>query len=118
MLTKLILEQVEVDPMLVHSYVPDHMVSEVTQQLDTCSHDPDPLQDPIQIRDQATIFQGPWRGYIGKIVRVACPTLWVDPLARHKLLVEDMIPWESGELSSEGDTIGLSGLVTVSMDDA
>ena len=32
--------------------------------------------------------------------------------------MEDMIPWESGELSSEGNMIGLSGLVAVSMDDA
>ena len=64
MLAKLILEQVEVDPMLVHSYVHDHMVSEVTQRLNTYSHDPKPLQDPVQIGDQAIMFQGPWRGYI------------------------------------------------------
>ena len=103
--------------MLVHSYTPDHMVSEVTQWLDTYSHDPKPPQDPIQIGDRAIVIQGPWRGYIGRIVRVALPTLWVDPLARHKSLKEDMIPWGSSELSCEDDTIGLSGLLAVSVDD-
>ena len=46
--------------MLVHSYTPDHMVSEVTQRLDTYSHDPEPPQDPIQIEDHAIVIQGPW----------------------------------------------------------
>ncbi|KIM67432.1 hypothetical protein SCLCIDRAFT_20952 [Scleroderma citrinum Foug A] len=109
--------EVEVDPMLVHSYTPDHMVLEVTQRLDTYSHDPEPPQDSIQIGDCVIVIQGPWRGYIERIVRVALPTLWVDPLAHHKSLKEDMIPWGSSKLSCEDDTIGLSGLLAVSVDD-
>ena len=103
--------------MLVHSYMPDHMVSEVMQWLNTYSNDPKPPQDPIQIRDHAIVIQGPWQGYIGRIVRVALQILWVDPWARHKSLEEDMIPWGSSELSCKDDTIGLSGLLAVSVDD-
>ena len=50
---------------------------------------------------------------------ISLPTLWVDPLAHHKLLEEDrMKPRGSGEPPHEDDMIGFGGLFSVSMDDA
>ncbi|KAL4063499.1 hypothetical protein V8B97DRAFT_2026405 [Scleroderma yunnanense] len=78
---------VEVDPILVHLHMPNHMVSEV-----------------------------------GRIVWVAPPTLWVEPLAHHKLLEEghlnNMKPAGSGELPHKDNMISLRDLFTISMDDA
>ncbi|KIM67406.1 hypothetical protein SCLCIDRAFT_21288 [Scleroderma citrinum Foug A] len=48
-----------VDPMLVHSCVPNYRVSEVMQRLDTYLHNPEPPQDLIQIGDHTCIFDGP-----------------------------------------------------------
>ncbi|KAL4066415.1 hypothetical protein V8B97DRAFT_2025397 [Scleroderma yunnanense] len=62
--------EIEVDPMLVHSFTPHHSLSEPTK-LDVYTHNPELPQDPIQIGDN---------GLIGKIAWIEHPVLWVYPL--------------------------------------
>ena len=83
--------------MLVYSCVPNYRVLEVTQWLDTYSHNPEPPQDPIQIGDRACIFDGPWRGLVGKIIWIDLLILWVEPLLEPvNLPQEDNIPDSEG----------------------
>ena len=83
--------------MLVHSCVPNYRVLEVTQRLDTYSHDPEPPQDPIQIGDHTCIFDGPRRGLVGKIIWIDLLILWVEPLLEPvNLPQEDDIPDAEG----------------------
>ena len=90
--------------MLVHSCVPNYRVSEVTQQLDTYLHNPEPPQDLIQIGDHACIFDGPWWGLVGKIIWIDLPILWVVSYPwhpngpRHTLVVSSDSP-DSSEQS-------------------
>ena len=50
--------------MLVHSFTRDHGLSQPAK-LDDYTHDPEPLQDPVQIGDAAKVIRGPHRGLFG-----------------------------------------------------
>ncbi|KIM55528.1 hypothetical protein SCLCIDRAFT_30313 [Scleroderma citrinum Foug A] len=50
--------EILVDPMLVHSCVPDYRVSEVTQRLDTYSHDPELPQDQFRLATTLASLMG------------------------------------------------------------
>ncbi|KIM67506.1 hypothetical protein SCLCIDRAFT_21036 [Scleroderma citrinum Foug A] len=71
--------EIQVDPLLIHTFTPAHRIAEVTRQSDTLSHNPEPHQDAIQIGDYATILHGPRRGLRGTIVWIALPVLWIQP---------------------------------------
>ena len=66
--------------MLVHSI--DDRTADINphNQLDSYTHDPEPPQDPIQIGDHAIILRGPWAGLLSKIMLIALPHVWVEPL--------------------------------------
>ena len=64
--------------MLVHSFTHDHGLSQPTK-LDDYTHDPEPLQDPVQIGDTAKVIRGPHRGLFGRIAWINHPILWIYP---------------------------------------
>lgn len=66
--------------MLVHSI--DDRTADINphNQLDSYTHDPEPPQDPIQIGDRAIVLRGPRAGLLGKIMSIALPHVWVEPL--------------------------------------
>ncbi|KAL4064848.1 hypothetical protein V8B97DRAFT_1919910 [Scleroderma yunnanense] len=71
--------EIEVDPMLVHSFTPHHSLTEPTK-LDGYTHNPKLLQNLIQIGDNVKVKYGPQWGLIGKIAWIECPVLWMYPL--------------------------------------
>ena len=63
----------------MHSFVPLNSLSGPAK-LDHYTHDPELLQDPIQIGDYVKVHRGPHRGLHGRISWVQHPILWVYPL--------------------------------------